>query len=94
MTRPGNLFHASAFLLALGLCSLPAGAETVMQNTTVTQIEIPDARKVDFKAFDINHDGILSRAEVGVAELAGLDLFRMDGRVALITGGGGGYVAQ
>jgi hypothetical protein len=30
----------------------------------------------------------VTRAEVGVAGFAGLELFRLDGRVVLITGGG------
>src|SRR6185295_4572618 len=34
------------------------------------------------------HDDV-PRAEVGVAGFAGLELFRLDGQVALITGGGG-----
>ena len=34
------------------------------------------------------HDEV-SRAEGGVARFAGLELFRLDDRVALITGGGG-----
>ena len=37
-------------------------------------------------------DDEVSRAEGGVTGFAGLELFRLDGRVALITGGG--YVAQ
>ena len=36
------------------------------------------------------HDEV-SRAEGGVTGFAGLELFRLDGRVALISGG---YVAQ
>ena len=38
------------------------------------------------------HDEV-SRAEGSVARFAGLELFRLDGRVALITVDGG-YVAQ
>ena len=34
------------------------------------------------------HDDV-PRAEVAVAMAAGLELFRLDGRVALLTGGGG-----
>ncbi len=53
--------------LLLGACMIPmaASAETVNQVTTTHQIELPNTQKIDFKAFDLNHDGILSRSEVG-----------------------------
>jgi hypothetical protein len=61
-----KLLLYSTALLALGcLAAVPGRAETVRQNTTVTQVEIPNAEKIDFSAFDLNKDGVLSRAEVG-----------------------------
>ncbi|AGH97149.1 EF-hand domain-containing protein [Micavibrio aeruginosavorus] len=49
--------------LALG--AIPAGAETVMRDTYVKQIDMPNTTVVNFGAFDTNKDGILSRDEVG-----------------------------
>jgi hypothetical protein len=54
---------AGAALLLAG--TAPVMADTVVKQTTVTQKEIPDTNKVNFSAMDLNHDGILSRAEVG-----------------------------
>lgn len=42
-----------------------AHAETVTTQTVVTQKELPKVNEVNFSAFDINGDGILSMAEVG-----------------------------
>ncbi|MBI1326788.1 MAG: hypothetical protein GC136_04005 [Alphaproteobacteria bacterium] len=55
------LLAASAVLLTAGLAS----AETITTQTTVKQKDMPDLQKVRFVDMDINHDGILSRAEVG-----------------------------
>ncbi len=49
----------------LTFIALPAIADTVTKQTTVTQKELPDTYKVDFASLDLNHDGILSRSEVG-----------------------------
>ena len=49
--------------LALG--AIPAGAETVVRDTYVKQIDLPNTTVVNFGAFDTNKDGILSRDEVG-----------------------------
>lgn len=57
-----SLFLASAAILAL---TGPVMAETVTQQTTVVQKELPNTYKVNFAEFDLNHDGLLSRAEVG-----------------------------
>lgn len=54
-----------AALLALGTFSVSAKADTVTKETTVTQKELPGTNKVNFAAMDLNHDGILSRSEVG-----------------------------
>lgn len=42
-----------------------AHAETVTTTTVVTQKEVPNVRKTDLNAFDLNHDNILSIPEVG-----------------------------
>ena len=60
-----RILLGSAALLVLVALPRSAGAETVTSNTVVTQIDIPSTRKIDFNAFDINHDGVLSRWEVG-----------------------------
>lgn len=67
-------------LAALALVPALAGAETISRVTTTSQVEIPNTQKVDFKVFDLNHDGILSRREVG-EEL--FYLFDQDGNQVL-----------
>jgi hypothetical protein len=55
----------AALMVGCGLLPATASAETVNQTTKTTQIELPNTQKIDFKVFDLNHNGILSRAEVG-----------------------------
>ena len=43
----------------------PVSAETVTTKTVVHPKTIPDTDKVNFSAFDLNHDNILSMDEVG-----------------------------
>ncbi len=57
-------------LLASAACAAlftvaPAMAETVTTTTIVHQKDIPDTEKVNFSAFDLNGDGVLSMPEVG-----------------------------
>lgn len=54
-----------AAVLALGAFAGTVNADTYTKETTVSQKELPDTYKVDFAAMDLNHDGILSRTEVG-----------------------------
>ena len=54
----------SAFL-TFGLLPAAGRADTTVTNTTVSQVNLPHTQKVDFSAFDLNHDGVLSTAEVG-----------------------------
>lgn len=59
-------FYKLALLATAALAiAAPAKADTVTKQTTVTQKELPDTYKVNFSAMDLNHDGILSRSEVG-----------------------------
>lgn len=70
MSKP---LRASAFpaltlgVILLGTLALtrPAHSETVVKTTTTIQQDIPGTKKVNFSAFDLNHDGRLSRSEVG-----------------------------
>lgn len=63
--KPKSLLLAGAAVLALGAFASTANADTVTKQTTVTQKDLPDTYKVNFAAMDLNHDGILSRSEVG-----------------------------
>ena len=45
--------------------SAPAPAGTVTEKTIVTQKELSNVQKINFDAFDLNKDNILSMAEVG-----------------------------
>ena len=60
-----SLLLAGVAVAAIGLGSVSSHADTVTKQTTVTQKELPDTYKVNFSAMDLNHDGILSRSEVG-----------------------------
>lgn len=60
-----NYFAATVLTAVTLLCAVTSQAETVTTRTTVTQTELPQGQKVDFKAFDVNRDGILSMEEVG-----------------------------
>jgi hypothetical protein len=51
-------------------------AETVTTKTVVQQSIMPDTNKINFMAFDLNNDGILSRREVGEKLFT---LFDLDG---------------
>lgn len=55
----------SAALASLSIMAIGAHAETVIQNTTVSQVNLPHTERINFEAFDLNHDGVLSRQEVG-----------------------------
>ncbi|MEK7801847.1 MAG: hypothetical protein AAB276_05275, partial [Pseudomonadota bacterium] len=53
--------------VAIFLCA-PVGyvhAATVTTETVVTAKAVPNTKKIDFMAFDANHDNILSMSEVG-----------------------------
>lgn len=62
MKKVALMAAVSAFVMIAGATG--ASAETVTTQTTVTQTEIPGTEKINFAALDLNHDGILSRAEV------------------------------
>lgn len=47
------------------LSTVAAQAETKTKDTYVVQRELPGTQKVNFAEFDVNHDGILSRSEIG-----------------------------
>ena len=64
MKLSGKVLLASAACVAL-MSVAPANAETVTTKTVVHQKVVPDTDKVNFSAFDINHDGVLSMDEVG-----------------------------
>ncbi|MGQ0528081.1 MAG: hypothetical protein ACT4OY_08670 [Alphaproteobacteria bacterium] len=59
-----KIFLSTVAVLALGV-ALPATAETVTQKTVVKQMDMANVQKTNFSAFDMNHDGVLSMAEVG-----------------------------
>lgn len=56
------LFSVAALTLALPLA---VQAQTVVKDTYTMQEDLPNTRKVNFSEFDLNKDGILSRAEIG-----------------------------
>jgi Ca2+-binding EF-hand superfamily protein len=56
---------ASAALIALCGIASPALAETVTTKTVITQQELANTNQINFIAFDINNDGILTMKEVG-----------------------------
>lgn len=67
MKTPSKLLLASAACLALTAVK-PAAAETTTTTTTTIvhpQVLPEGAEVVNFDAFDLNHDGILSMDEVG-----------------------------
>ncbi len=63
--------HSHKYLLATAACALLLGApsvqaETITTKTVVHQQPLPEnAQKINFSAFDLNQDGILSMQEVG-----------------------------
>jgi hypothetical protein len=57
------LATTAAVLLIAGGTSVQA--ETITETTVVKPVDQPHLNKVDFSAFDLNHDGILSMPEVG-----------------------------
>lgn len=59
-----KLLLASVAVLALGM-STTVNAETVTTKTVVSQKEMSNVKEINFSAFDVNNDGILSMAEVG-----------------------------
>jgi hypothetical protein len=69
--NPGGLTlpFASFGLVALAgfimLGAVGAQAETKTHDTYVMQRDLPGTQKINFADFDVNHDGILSRYEVG-----------------------------
>lgn len=56
---------AGAVLLLGTSLSTPAQSATVTKDTVTVQQDVPGTKKVNFAAFDLNHDGRLSRNEVG-----------------------------
>jgi hypothetical protein len=65
MKTPKSLLYLSAAMATTLTLAIPLHAQTVVRNTSVTQIDLPHTTKIDFKAFDLNGDGILSTREVG-----------------------------
>jgi hypothetical protein len=59
-----KLLAATAVAAAV-LVPAVSNAETVTTRTYTHQKSVPDTKKVNFSAFDINGDGILSKQEVG-----------------------------
>ncbi len=57
-------FGIAALLMATGTAQM-AQAETMTKDTYVIQKDLPDTKVVNFSEFDMNKNGILSRAEVG-----------------------------
>ena len=60
-----SLLLAGAAIMAVGSIAISAHADSVTKQTTVTQKVLPSTQEVNFAAMDLNHDGILSRSEVG-----------------------------
>lgn len=58
------LAAGTALLLGSTMIS-PAQSATVTKDTVTVQQDVPNTKKVNFAAFDLNHDGVLSRNEVG-----------------------------
>ena len=57
---------AAGAALLLGTTMItPTHAATVTKDTVTVQQDVPGTKKVNFAAFDLNHDGRLSRNEVG-----------------------------
>lgn len=50
---------------ALAMVGGSATAATVTKNSVTIQQDVPGTKKVNFADFDLNHDGRLSRSEVG-----------------------------
>ncbi len=42
-----------------------ASAETIRTQTTISPVPVQDVNSINFSEMDLNHDGILARAEVG-----------------------------
>ena len=60
--------YAAAALVAAMMLEAPATgalADTMTTRTIVTQRDLPDGEKINFTAFDLNSDQILSMEEVG-----------------------------
>ncbi len=66
MSVKNKIFFLAAFaaVLMLGTMGMSSAA-TVVQDTYIKQKDVPGTRKVNFADFDLNHDGRLSRDEVG-----------------------------
>lgn len=57
---------AIALGVSMVMASAPAvKADTVTKETIVQQQDIPNTKKINFADFDLNHDGVLQRSEVG-----------------------------
>ncbi|MCC7305678.1 MAG: hypothetical protein IT558_05400 [Alphaproteobacteria bacterium] len=50
---------------AFGLFVQPAAAATVTTTTIVQQEDLPNTNKINFMAFDLNEDNVLSMREIG-----------------------------
>ncbi len=60
-----KLLLASVATIVLFAGGTAVNAETVTETTVVKTVDQPHLNKVDFTAFDINRDGVLSMPEVG-----------------------------
>ncbi len=60
-----HTFLLASAVFFMSVVGVTANADTVVEKTVVTQKELPDVEKIDFSAFDLNGDDILSMSEVG-----------------------------
>ena len=65
MSIKSTLSFASLAVATMMAAAAPAAAEVITKDTYVVQKDLPDTKKVNFSEFDLNKDGILSRAEIG-----------------------------